>query len=320
MKFHVALLAALAAASPVAAQTYPDRPITILVGTTPGGSTDVSARLVAEGLSKALGKPVVVENKPGANGNVATTQVARATPDGYTLLMQYSAAHTINPHIARNLTWGSRSFAPIAIVASSPHAIAAHPSVKASNLKELAELARANPDGIKYGSAGIGTVNHVAMEVFAQLTGTRLVHIPYRGSAPSVTDLLAGRIELVNTTLPSLAPHIRAGTLKGLAFLSDRRHPSFPELPTAAEAGMPNYLITSWFGILAPAQTPPALVTRLADEIRKIVQTDEFKRKVEEQGGFAEFKGPTDFEATIARELEEWGRVVRTAGVKVEDN
>jgi tripartite-type tricarboxylate transporter receptor subunit TctC len=316
MQLVVALLAAIAAFTPATAQTWPDRPITILVGTTPGGSTDVSARLVGEGLTKALGRPVVIENKPGANGAIAATQAARAAPDGYTLLMQYSAAHTINPHIARNLSWDSKSFAPIAVVAVSPHAIAAHPSVKASNLAELAALARANPGGVKYGSAGIGTVNHVAMEVFAQQTGTTLVHVPYRGSTPSVTDLLAGRIELVNTTLPSLAPHIRAGTLKGLAFLAGRRHPSFPELPTSAEAGMPDYLITSWFGLLAPAQTPPAIVERLAAEIRKVVEGDEFRRKMEEQGGFAEFQDSKQFEATIARELAHWGEVVRKAGIK----
>lgn len=319
MKHVIALLAALAAASPAGAQGYPDHTVTILVGTAPGGSTDVSARLVAEQLTKALGKPIVVENKPGANGAIAATQVARAAPDGHTLLMQYSAAHTINPHLVKTLPWTPKSFTPVAIVASSPHAIAAHPSVKASNLKELADLAKANPGAIKYGSAGIGTVNHVAMELFTQLTGTRMQHIPYRGSAPSVTDLLGGRIDLVNTTLPSLAPHIRAGTLKGLAFLSDKRHPSFPELPTSAEAGMPDYLITSWFGVLAPAGTPADVVTRLATEIGAIVRSEEFRRKMEEQGGFAEFKAGADFEAVIARELDAWGKVVRTAGVKVEE-
>lgn len=319
MKTVVAMLATFAAASPAGAQSYPDRTVTIFVGTAPGGSTDVSARLVAEQLTKALGKPIVVENKPGANGAIAATQVARATPDGHTLLMQYSAAHTINPHLVKTLPFTPQSFTPVAIVASSPHAIAVHPSVRASSLNELAELAKANPGTVKYGSAGIGTVNHVAMELFTQITGTRMQHIPYRGSAPSVTDLLGGRIDLVNTTLPSLAPHIRAGSLKGLAFLSDKRHPSFPELPTSAEAGMPDYLITSWFGILAPAGTPPDVVARLAREIGIIVRSDDFRRKMEEQGGFAEFKAGADFEAVIARELDAWGKVVRTAGVKAEE-
>jgi tripartite-type tricarboxylate transporter receptor subunit TctC len=317
--FGQAALALLLLADQAAAQSLPDRPISLLVGTAPGGSTDVSARLLAEPLGKALGRTIVIENKAGASGNIAASQVARAKPDGATLLMQYSGSHTINPHIFKTMPWSPKDFVPVAIVAVSPHAIATHPGVKAANLRELAELARAKPSTVTYGSAGIGSVNHVAMELFTQITGTKMLHVPYRGSAPSVTDLLGGRIDLVNTTLPSLAPHIRAGTLNGLAFLATKRHPAFPEIPTSAEAGMPDYLITSWFAVMAPAGTPSPLVERLAAEIRTVVESEEFRRKIEEQGGFAEFRGPADVEAAIARELDYWGTVVRTAGIKADE-
>jgi tripartite-type tricarboxylate transporter receptor subunit TctC len=313
-------LLSLAAASPATAQNLTSgKPVSMIVGASPGGSTDFSARLLAEPLSKALGSPVVVENKPGASGNLATAQVARARPDGHTLLMQYSGYHVGNPHLFDSLNWKASDLTPVALVTFSPHIVAAHPDVKASSLKELADLAKASPGTIKYGTAGIGSIQHMATELLAQQTGTKMVHLPYKGAGPAVTDLLGGRLDIVNTTPPSLVPHIKAGKLKALAYTSGKRHPMLPDIPTSAEAGLPGYEVASWFGVMAPAKTPPAIVERLSSEIRKIVESEEFKRKVEEQGALAEYRAPNEFQALIDKELDYWGKVIKTAGIKAEE-
>ncbi len=321
MKLLPALFAAaaLATALPATAQTFPDKTITIIVGASPGGSTDVSARLLAEPLQKALGKPVVVENKPGASGNIAATQVARSKPDGYTLLMQYSGYHVGNPHLFEKIPWKLEDFAPVAVVTFSPHIVAVHPDVKANNLKELVDLAKAKPGDIKFGSAGNGSIQHLATELLAQQTGVKMTHVPYKGAAPAVADVLGGRIELINTTPPSLVAHIRSSKLKALAYTSDKRHPLYSDIPTSAESGVPGYEIASWFGIMAPAKTPPEVIERLTTEIRKVVESDEFKRKIEEQGGVAAFKGPDEFKALIDKEYDYWGKVIKTAGIKAEE-
>ena len=319
ISYAVVAALALAAAAPVGAQAYPDRPVQMIVGASPGGSTDVSARLLAEPLSKALGKPVVVENKAGASGNIAATQVARAKPDGHTLLMQYSGYHVGNPHLFDKMSWKGEDFLPVAVVTFSPHIIAVHPGVKANNLKELVELAKASPGTLKFGSAGNGSIQHLATELLAQQTGVKMVHLPYKGAAPAVTDLLGGRLDLVNTTPPSLIAQIRAGKLKALAYTSDKRHPLYNDIPTSAEAGLPGYEVASWFGVLAPAKTPPAVIERLSAEIKTIVEGDEFKKKIEEQGGLAVFRNPAEFKVLIDKEFDYWGQVIKTAGVKAEE-
>jgi tripartite-type tricarboxylate transporter receptor subunit TctC len=205
------------------------------------------------------------------------------------------------------------------VVTFSPHIVAVHPSVKANTLKELADLARANPGELKFGSAGNGSIQHLATELFAQMTGVKMVHVPYKGSAPAVTDVLGGRVEIINTTPPSLVAHIRNGKLKALAYTSDKRHPQFSDIPTSAESGVPGYEVASWFGLLAPAKTPPEVIARLSSEVRKIVESDDFKRRIEEQGGVAAYRGPDDFRALIAKEYEYWGNVIKTAGVRGDD-
>ena len=200
----------------------------------------------------------------------------------------------------------------------SPHIIAVHPSVKANNLKELVGLAKANPGALKYGSAGNGSIQHLATELFAQMTGTKMTHVPYKGAAPAVADLLDGRIDLINTTPPSLVAHIRTGKLKALAYTSDKRHPVLSDIPTSAEAGVPGYKVASWFGIMAPTKTPPEVIERLSAAIGKVVENAEFKRKVEEWGSIAVYKGPEDLKALIATEYEYWGKVIKSAGVKIE--
>jgi tripartite-type tricarboxylate transporter receptor subunit TctC len=320
LKLLTALTSALvlAAALPASAQDFPKGNITLIVGVSPGGSTDITARLIADPLSKALGKPVIVDNKPGASGNIGASQVARAKPDGHTLLVQYSGYHAANPHLFQDMGWAPKDFAPVAMATLAPQVIAVHPDVKATTLKELIELARAKPDQIKYGSAGNGSVQHMATELLAQMTGVKMVHVPYKGTAPALQDLLGGRIELLNTTPPPLLPYIRSGKLRALAYTGDKRHPALPEVPTAAEAGVPGYEAAAWFGFLAPAKTPPAVIERLAAEIRKIVEGEEYKRKMEEQGAFAVFKGPEEFAAYIDKDVEYWGKVIRTAGIKAD--
>ena len=320
MKRSIALAGVLVlAALPALAQNYPERSVTMVVGASPGGSTDVSARFLAEPLSKALGKPVVVENKPGASGNIGAVQVARAKPDGHTLLMQYSGYHVGNPHLFEKLAWKLEDFAPVALVTFSPHVFAVNPNVKANTLKELADYAKAHPGELKYGSAGNGSIQHMATELFAQMSGTKLVHLPYKGAAPAVTDLLGGRLDIVNTTPPPLVAHIKAGKLKGLAYTADKRHPQLPDVPTSAESGMPEYKIASWFGVLAPAKTPQPVIDKLAAEIKKIVESDDFKQKIEEQGGLAAVMDPKEFQALIAKEFDYWGNVIKTAGITAEE-
>lgn len=319
LAYALAVAVSLGGAGSAVAQTFPDRAIQMVVGASPGGSTDVSARLLAEPLSKALGKPVVVENKPGASGNIGAVQVARAKPDGHTLLMQYSGYHVGNPHLFEKMSWSLADFQPVAVVTFSPHIVAARPDLKAKDLKELIELAKASPGTVKYGTAGNGSIQHLATEVLAQQGGVKMVHLPYKGAAPAVTDLLGGRLDIVNTTPPSLMSHIRAGKLKALAYTSDKRHPVYGDIPTSAEAGLPGYEVASWFGVVAPAKTPPAVIERLQAEIKKIVESDDFKRRIEEQGGVASFLGPKEFQALIDKEYEYWGKVIKTGGIKAEE-
>lgn len=299
-------------------QPYPDRAVTLIVGASPGGGTDVAARFLAEPLGLALGKPVIIDNKPGANGNIGTAYVARAKPDGYTLLMQYSGGHVVNPHLFEKLTWEGKDFAPVALVAISPHVFAVRPDLNVNSLREFADLAKAEPGVLKYGSAGNGSIQHMAMEIFSQMTGGKMLHVPYKSAAPAVTDLLAGRLDVVNTTPSPLVAHIKAGKLKALAYTSSKRHPQFPDIPTSAESGLPGYEIATWFGVLAPANTPLAVVARLSREIKQIVESERFKQKLEQQGGLAVFRGPEEFKTLIDDDFRYWAKVVRTSGVKVD--
>lgn len=309
-----------AAAFPAHAQTFPEKTVSLIVGAAPGGSTDFTARLIAEPLAKALGKPVVVENKPGASGNIASILVARAKPDGHTLLVQYSGYHVGNPALYPKLEWDPvKDFAPVALALVAPHAVAVHPDLKVNSLKELADLVRAKPGEISYASAGNGSIQHLATELFAQLIGGKMLHVPYKGTGAAITDLVSGRVNLMNTTPPGVISYVRSGKLKAIAYTGDKRHPMLADVPTAAESGMPGYEVSSWFAFFAPAKTPAPVVERLAGEIKKIVESAEYKRKVEEQGAFAVFMGPDELAAHVKKDLEHWGKVIRAAGIKGEE-
>ena len=301
------------------AQTYPTRPITIVVPAAPGGGGDFTARLLGESLSKSLGEQIVVENKPGASGNLAAQTVARAEPDGYTLLLAYSGSHVANPALFPNLPWDPvRSFSPVALAVTAPHVIVVKKDLPAQTLSELLAYAKQKPGGINYATSGRGSIQHIGTEQLAQLAGTKMVHVPYRGAGPAMTDLLQGIIDLIVTTPPAVVGHVQSKSVKALAIASKQRHPMLPDVPTTGEAGLPNFELDAWFAIYAPAGTPQPIVDRLASEIEKVVGSSEFKRRTEESGTYASFKGPAELAAFTNTELAYWSNVIKTLGITAE--
>lgn len=243
---------------------YPDHPITLVVPSAPGGSTDFSARLIADALSRSLGQPVIVDNKPGGSGNVGNQAVARAKPDGHTLLVAYSGYQVGNPHLFNKAGWDPiKDFAPVAMVMRAPQVVAARAGLPANTLGELIAYAKANPDKLNYASSGNGSIQHIAGELLRQLIQTAITHIPYRGSGPAVQDLLGGQVDLHITTPASVVSHIKAGELKGLAVTSAARLPALPQVPTAAESGLKGFTLDSWFAVYAPAAATTAACHRL---------------------------------------------------------
>lgn len=298
---------------------YPDRPITIVVPSSPGGTTDFTARLIAEPLSRALGQPVVIDNKAGAAGNIGNQFVAKSKPDGYTLLMAYSGYQVGNPHLFKKAGWDPiKDFTPVAMLTRAPQVLAARANLPANNMKDLIAFAKANPDKLNYASSGNGSIQHIAGELFKQLTGTSITHVPYRGASPAVQDLLGGQVDLFFTTPASVVAHIKADKLKGLAVTSSSRLGSMPQVPTTAEIGLREFTLDSWFALYAPAGTPAELVQLLNAEIGKILSTAEIRRKAEESGTSVEFMTPTQLGEYTRKELEYWGKVIQSAKITAE--
>lgn len=298
---------------------YPQRPITLVVPTAPGGSTDFTARLLVEPLSRALGQPVVVENKPGASGNIGNAQVARAKPDGYTLLVSYSGYHVGNPHLFKQSGWDPiKDFTPVAMLTRAPQVIAVSPKVPANNLKELIAYARANPGRLNYASSGNGSIQHIAGELFKQRTGTFITHIPYRGSGPAVQDLMAGQVDLFITTPAGVVSQIQGGKLKGVAVTSAQRLGSLPAVATAAEQGLQGFELDSWFALYGPAGLPAEVVQLLNTEIGKILASGEVRRKASDSGTDVEHMSPQQLADFTKKELEHWGGVIRGARITLE--
>jgi tripartite-type tricarboxylate transporter receptor subunit TctC len=300
----------------VAQDLAPGRPVTLVVPTAAGGTTDFAARLLAEPLGQRLGRPVVVDNRAGANGAIGAQAVARARPDGHTLLVQYSGYHVGTPAVVRNLGWNPRTdLAPVALLMDAPQVLLAHPSVPAKTLAELIAYAKANPDKLNYASAGNGSMQHLGTELLKQRAGIELEHVPYKGTGPVMQDLLSGRVHLFLTTPPPAIPFIQNGQLRALALAARERHPALPDVPTAAEAGLPGFIAEAWFAVFAPARTPEPLIGRLATEISAITATPEFRTKAEEQGAVVRPMTPTELGARVERELAEWAEVVRTGNI-----
>ena len=307
--------------SPPAAsgQGYPSKPVRIVVPFPPGGYTDVTTRIVAQGLSERLGQPFVVDNRPGAGTVIGTEVVARAQPDGYTLLCTGASTFTVNPVLLRNLPYDPlKSFAAIGIVTRTPLVLLAHPSFPANTVKELVALAAANPGKFAYGSFGSGTISHFAGEAFAAATGTRMLHIPYKGSAPLMNDLVGGQVPVSFDTLVVAAPQMRAGKVKALAMLTKDRTSLFLEVPTVAESGYPGFDVGTWVAMAAPAGTPETIIRKLREEVTAIVSQKEVIARFEALGVEAVKPTAEDFTRNVQAELQRFTKIARDADIKSE--
>jgi tripartite-type tricarboxylate transporter receptor subunit TctC len=313
--------AALALARVAAAQpAYPAKPIRLVVPFTPGGTSDILARSIGQELTKAWGQPVVIENVPGAGGSIGSDRVAKAQADGYTLLMGHIGTLAVTPSIYPHLPYDPvKSFAPVAWVARVPNVLAVHPSLPVKNVAELVAYARANPGRINYASGGNGSAAHLAMEYLKLRTHTFMVHVPYRGTSPAMTDLLAGQVQAIFTGAPAVMPFVKSGRVRALAVSSPRRMPSLPELPTVAESGLKElagFEADQWYGIVAPAGTPPAIVGKLNARINASLEAPKLKEHLQAEGAEATPATPQAFGDLIARELERWRPVVKAANVR----
>lgn len=316
----VTCAAIIAPASTTAyAQTYPARPVKLVVPYPPGGSADILARAVGQKLSDQLGQPVVVENRPGAGTAVGTEFVARSQPDGYTLLLGTVSSHAMNPALSTKLGYDPiKDFAPIAPVATIPFVLILHPSVPVQTVKEFVDHARSRPDKINYSSAGTGTSNHLAGELFNLTAGIAMTHVPYKGSAPALQDLIAGHVQAMFDLVPTSLPRVQAGTVKAIAVTSGTRVPGLPGVPTLKEAGYPDFEVSAWFGIFAPAGTPTAIVGRLHEETTKALASSELKDKLGPLGMETMQGSSESFSRLVANDLDKWRGVVKSAKIQAE--
>ncbi|WPH14830.1 tripartite tricarboxylate transporter substrate binding protein [Variovorax paradoxus] len=312
------LLACLPLAAAAQAGSFPDKPIRIVVPFPPGGATDAAARLVAVKMGEHWGQPVVVDNRAGAGGNVGSDLVAKAPPDGYTLVMGVTGSHAINTSLYSRMPYDPvADFVAISQVAVVPNVLVVHPSVPAKNLAELVALAKKEPGKLNYASLGNGTAAHLGMEMLKSEAGVDIAHVPYKGSAPAVSDLLAGQVQMMVDGLPSALPHVKAGKLRAIALTSLRRAPSLPELPTIAET-YPGFYADAWSGLFAPKGTPQPVVDKLSAEVQRILKLPEVREKLTALGAEPVGSTQAEFTAHVKREIEKWAKVVKTSGAKVD--
>lgn len=314
-------LAAAAMSLPALAQTssFPQKPVRIVVPYTTGGSNDVIARLLAQQLQEAWGQPVVVENKPGAAGNIGSSDIAKSAPDGHSLLLTNINIVSMNPGLIANMPFDpQKDFAPISLLGTTALALVVHPSVAANNVRELIDLARKEPGRLNYASSGNGSPQHMSAEMFKAMTKTSLTHIPYRGAAPAVNDLLAGQVQVTVGVVNQLMPHIRAGKLKALGVTSRKRLVQMPDVPTLDEAGVPGYESEIWLGLAAPAATPPAIIEQINHAVRKAMATADVVSKLQAQGIDVLVSSPDQMRQRGLEDLKRWGDIIRTAGIKVD--
>ena len=322
---YIRLLAASVAALSIhtvqaqPADTYPNKPIKFIVPYAAGGASDVTSRLLAEAMSPSIGQTVIVENKTGAGGNIGTDFVAKSAPDGYTMLLAYTGPMAINPTLYKNIPFNPlKDFAAVTLVAEAPLLLGVHPSVPVKNVKELVEYARVNPGKIFYGSSGTGGADHLAGDLFMQETGTKIVHVPYKGGAPALRDLVAGNTQMQFMTIPAAIPHIKDGRIRPLAILSNSRFELFPDVPAIAEAGLPGVYVNNTYGVTVPAGTPPAVVNKLNAELVKAVKSQDIVNRFKDLGLVPRYNTPEEFTQFMKDEHARWAKIVKDSGASVD--
>ncbi len=320
MKTLIALATSFLLALPgvCGAQAFPTKPIRLIVTYPPGGGADLMARLVAPKMAETLGQPVVVENKAGASGQIGAAEVARAAPDGYTLMLDASS-FSVNPSLYGKLPYDTaKAFIPVAVLALFPNVLVVTPSFPVQDVKQLIAMAKAKPGTIAFASSGNGSAQHLSGELFRQKTGVEITHIPYKGGGPAMNDVMGGQVPMFFANMASSLSQIKGGKLRPLALTGAKRSPALPEVPTMAEAGVPGYEVYEWNAIFAPAGTPGAVVNRIADAIAKAVQSPEFRERVASLGGELTGYGPQEAERFVKQQTELWGKVVREGKIRVE--
>jgi tripartite-type tricarboxylate transporter receptor subunit TctC len=312
-----ALLAA--AAQTAAAQSYPTKPIRVIIAQAPGSATDVVTRTLGSKLQASLGQPLVVDARPGAGGTLGTDVAAKAPPDGYTLFMANNSTHGANPALYSKLPYDAvRDFAPIIFVASTPYVLSVHPSLPVANVKQLIALAKTKPGQINYASAGNGSTHHLSGELLKSMAGIDIVHVPYKGTGPALTGLLSGEVSITFATVTSIQPHLKSGRAKALAVTTPKPSPMLPGVPTISESALPGFEMLSWFGLLAPAGAPPAIVTRMNAEVAKVLALPEIKSALAVQGLETRGGTPAQFGDHIRAEIAKITRIAKAAGVKAD--
>ena len=322
LRYAILLAATLALPVPPAvhaqaAPAWPTRPITLVVPFPPGGTTDLLARLVARGAGSRLGQSVVVENRPGAGGGIGAAAVARARPDGYTLVMGTLGTQVTNPFIYKEVPYDpARDFAPVTLVANSPNVLLVNPKLGVATLAQLIEQARRAPGSLNFASTSLGGSPHLSGELFNSMAKVDIRHVPYKGSAPAMADLLGGQVQLMYDNLPSAMGQIRSGAVQALAVTTPERVPLLPEVPTVAEAGLPGYEVNAWFGLLAPAGTPAGVIERIQSAVAQALAEPETRRQVERLGAIPVASTPQAYAATIRADTEKWRQVIHNAGIR----
>jgi tripartite-type tricarboxylate transporter receptor subunit TctC len=309
--------AALVAAPSVQAQAYPSKPIRLVVGFTPGGGVDINARLLAPKLTEYLGQNVIVENRPGAGTNIANEFVARSAPDGYTLLVN-TAAVAINLSLYKKVNYEAKDFAPISVFSQSPNILTVHPSLPVKHVRDLIALAKSKPGAMNFSSAGSGTTQHLTGELFKLRTGTNIVHVPYKGSAPSLTALLGGEVEMTFANIPAISSHVKVKRLRALANAGTKRSDQMPEVPTLRESGVSGVEVVVWYGVLAPAATPREIVNTLSNAIAKAARSPETRQRLIDQGAEPVGSSPDEFSKLLREELTRWAEVVKISGARAD--
>jgi len=321
MKFILVLLSGLISlilSAPVNAQTYPNKPVRVVIPYPPGGPTDIVARVLFQQVSEATGQQFLLDNRAGAGGNIGAEIVAKAPADGYTLLIG-TTAHAINMSLFKNLNYDvQKDFAPVSLLTQGPLVLVTHPQFPANSVKELIEVAKSKPGGLNFASSGNGQSTHLSAELFNTMAGIKMSHVPYKGSAPALTDVMSGQVDVMFDTTLSAMPFVKAGKLKALGLTSPVRSAAAPDVPTIAESGLPGYEVFAWNGVLVPAGTPKAVIQQLNDQIRKAMLLPQVKDKFSAQGFAASWNSPENFGVFLKNEVDKWGRTVKASGATLD--